>query len=82
MTITPDTSPSTDSNNVATNLIMNLSNRSSSHDGPPINSVDAVEADYESCFEVFEEQISSTGHLFKFGVNLGEVYFQHSILNV
>ena len=70
VTITSDTSPSSDESNFpASNLITNLDNRAS-NDFYPINAVDSVTASYYSCFKVTEAEISSTGHLFKFGLDL------------
>ena len=46
----------------------------------PINAVDKGTASYKSCFHVTENEISSLGHLFKFGLDLGDTYFQHAIL--
>ena len=80
VTITSDTSPSADENYYpATNLITNLSNRAS-NGRYPINDVDSGLASYRSCFQVTETEISSVGHIFRFGVDLGNIYFQHANL--
>ena len=80
VTVTSDTSPS-ESGAEASNLITNLGNRSPIDDFP-IEGVDGALANYKSCFKVIETQISSLSDLFIFGVDLGDVYFQHSILIV
>ena len=70
VTITSDTSPSSDEINFpASNLINNLGNRSSNHLNP-LNAVDSGAASYDSCYLVREAEISSTGHIFKFGLDL------------
>ena len=46
----------------------------------PINAVDIDEATYKSCYIVTELEISSAGHLLIFGIDLGNIYFQHAIL--
>ena len=79
VTISTDTSPSYSSDTSATNLITNLGNRSNGN-SRPINAVDMGIADYKSCFRFTETEISSGGHLFIFGVDLGDIYFQHAIL--
>ena len=77
--ITSDTSPSANTSTPATNLITNLNNRAS-NDYVPINAVNGGLSDYYSCYKVSETEISSTGHIFKFGIDLGDTYFQHAIL--
>ena len=72
--ITSDTSPSTDSNTTATNLITNVGNRSSNFNYP-IATVDSGLASYYSCYKVTEVEISPTGHIFKLGFDLGDIYF-------
>lgn len=79
VSITTDTSPSFSSDLTASNLITHLSNRASNNE-LPINAVDSGLANYKSCFEVTEASISSTGHILKFGIDLGDIYFQHAHL--
>ena len=79
VTITSDTSPSYSSDTAAANLINNLSNRAP-NDWNPINAVDKGLANYYSCFKVTEAEISSTGHVLKFGIDLRDIYFQHAHL--
>ena len=75
VTITSDTSPSNALDLSATNLITNLSNRASNRKDP-INAVDkGLATTYKSCFVVTETEISSLGHILKFGINLGDIYF-------
>ena len=75
VTITSDTSPSTTPDLSALNLITNMSNRAS-NDFKPIQYVDTgLATTYKSCYEVAETDISSTGHIFIFGVDLGNIYF-------
>ena len=77
--ITSDTSPSSYANRSATNLITNLNNRSS-NDWVPIFAIDKGLGSYRSCYIVSESEISSAGHIFKLGIDLGDIYFQHAIL--
>ena len=49
------------------------------YDLNPINAVDRGLADYKSCYRVTESEIGSKGHLFIFGLDLGNTYFQHAI---
>ena len=79
ISITSDTSPSYSSDDAAANLITNLGNRASNYEHP-INDVDSGLADYYSCYLVTEAEISSTGHIFIFGVDLGNIYFLHANL--
>ena len=79
VTISTDTSPSYSLDTSATNLIENLGNRSAIDDNP-IQFVDFGLASYKSCFKFTETEISSDGHFFKFGFDLGDIYFQHAIL--
>ena len=39
-----------------------------------------VLANYKSCYKVTKTDIGSEEHLFKFGIDLGDIYFQHAIL--
>ena len=72
MTITNDTSPNDpNGDSYATNIIQNLDNRSSRAGRKSFVSEDSTFADYYSCFKVRDNEISSSGHLFKFGIDLG-----------
>ena len=66
----------------ATNLITNLSSRTSGNNYPPLLDSSGNTASYESCFKTTSNQLSGFGDKMVITVDLSQEVFVHSILAV
>ena len=78
-TITGDTSQSI-ATYEAVNLIKNLDSRSSGNYLHPIINSIGTQGTNEPCFKTSEVQLDSLDTILVLGIDLGESFFQHSIL--
>jgi len=66
----------------ATNLITNLSRRTSGNNLEPLIDYVPNDATFESCFKTTQVEMAATSHKFVFTLDLSDKYFVHAILVV